>query len=77
MAKLRKFVTQTDWLWYEVELTSKQLEEYEKYGEEWEDLYELDWDLIKSKPATDEIEFTLIKNDHDTHLRSSGIIGTL
>ena len=77
MAKLRKFVTQTDWLWYEVELTPEQLVEYQKHGDEWEELYDLDWDLVRDKPASDEIEYTLIPDEHDVHLRTNGSGGVL
>ena len=31
MAKMQKFVTQTDWLWYTAELTDEQVAEYKAY----------------------------------------------
>ena len=69
MAKMQKFVTQTDWLWYTAELTDEQVAEWKAYendetGEidepDW--LYELDYDLVRDKPASDDTEFKLIED---------------
>jgi hypothetical protein len=69
MAKMQKFVTQTDWLWYTAELTDEQVAEYKAYendetGEldepDWLD--ELDYDLVRDKPASDDMEFELIED---------------
>ena len=69
MAKMQKFVTQTDWLWYTAELTDEQVAEWKAYendetGEidepDW--LYELDYDLVRDKPASDDTEFELIED---------------
>ena len=68
MAKMQKFVTQTDWLWYTAELTDEQVKEWKAYendetGEidepDWLD--ELDYDLARDKPASDDTEFELIE----------------
>ena len=71
MAKMQKFVTQTDWLWYTADITDEQAEEYRNYlsalDNGFEDvdepdwLYELDYDLVRDKPASDDIEFELIE----------------
>lgn len=70
MAKMQKFVTQTDWLWYTAELTDEQTAEYKAYLDALEKdedvdepdwLYELDYDLVRDKPASDDIEFELIE----------------
>ena len=71
MAKMQKFVTQTDWLWYTADITDEQAEEYKNYlsaldngfedVDEPEWLYELDYDLVRDKPASDDIEFELIE----------------
>ena len=70
MAKMQKFVTQTDWLWYTAELTDEQTAEYKAYLnalEKDEDvdepdwLYELDYYLVRDKPASDDTEFELIE----------------
>ena len=69
MAKMQKFVTQTDWLWYTAELTDEQVKEWKAYendetGEidepDWLD--ELDYDLVRDKPASDDMEFELIED---------------
>ena len=66
MAKMQKFVTQTDWLWYTADITEEQAQEYRDYEEgkvdepEW--LYELDYDLTRDKPASDDIEYELIED---------------
>ena len=66
---MQKFVTQTDWLWYHAELTDEQVAEWKAYendetGEidepDW--LYDLDYDLVRDKPASDECEFELIED---------------
>ena len=71
MAKMQKFVEQTNWLWYTAELTDEQTAEYKAYldslekdenTEEPEWLYELDYDLVRDKPASDDVEFELIKD---------------
>ena len=77
MAKLRKFLTQTDWVWYEVELTDEQLLQYKKYGDDWEGFEELDWEFVRDKPASDEVEYTLIPDEHDAYLRKNGTSGVL
>ena len=70
MAKMQKFVTQTDWLWYTAELTDEQTTEYKAYLDALEKdedvdepdwLYELDYDLVRDKPASDDTEFELIE----------------
>lgn len=68
---MQKFVTQTDWLWYTADITDEQAEEYRNYlsalDNGFEDvdepdwLYELDYDLVRDKPASDDIEFELIE----------------
>tara|TARA_B100000963_G_scaffold85829_1_gene73462 strand:- start:13511 stop:13723 length:213 start_codon:yes stop_codon:yes gene_type:complete len=70
MPKIEKFVTQTDWLWYQAEITKEQEKEYlawenDETGEieepEW--LWDLDYDLLKDKPATDDTDFRLIEDE--------------
>ena len=70
MSKIEKFVTQTDWLWYQAEITKEQEKEYlawenDETGEieepEW--LWDLDYDLIKDKPATDDVDYRLIEDE--------------
>ena len=70
MAKIRKFVEQVDWLWYECDITDEQAQEYRDYetaleingnAEEPEWLYELDYDLTRSKARSDETDFELIE----------------
>mgnify|MGYP001311705372 FL=1 len=70
MPKIEKFVTQTDWLWYEAEITKEQEKEYlawenDETGEieepEW--LWDLDYDLLRDKPATDDIDFRLVEDE--------------
>ena len=73
MAKMQKFVTQTDWLWYTADITDEQAEEYRNYlsalDNDFEDvdepdwLYDLDYDLVRDKPASDDIEFELIEDE--------------
>ena len=73
MAKMQKFVTQTDWLWYTADLTDEQAEEYRNYlsalDNDFEDvdepdwLYDLDYDLVRDKPASDDMEFELIEDE--------------
>jgi len=67
MAKLEKYVKQVDYLWYYSEdLDEEQVEEYKKYlkGEidepEW--VHELDFDLVKDKPGSDDYELELIED---------------
>ena len=70
MPKIEKFVTQTDWLWYQAEITKEQEKEYlawenDETGEieepEW--LWDLDYDLLRDKPATDDIDFRLVEDE--------------
>ena len=70
MAKIRKFVEQVDWLWYECDITDEQAQEYRDYetaleingnAEEPEWLYELDYDLTSSKAGSDDTDFELIE----------------
>tara|TARA_A100000172_G_C2994867_1_gene94171 strand:+ start:440 stop:655 length:216 start_codon:yes stop_codon:yes gene_type:complete len=71
MAIMQKFVEQTDWLWYNAELTDEQTAEYKAYLDaletdepidepEW--LYELDYDLVRDKPGSDDTTFELIED---------------
>lgn len=69
MPKIQKFVTQTDWLWYHADITEEQVKEWKAYendetGEidepDWLD--ELDYDLVRDKPASDDTEFELIED---------------
>ena len=71
MTKMQKFVEQTDWLWYTAELTDEQTAEYKAYLEalekdehieepEW--LYELDYDLTRDKPGSEDTTFELIED---------------
>ena len=70
MAKIRKFVEQVDWIWYECDITDEQAQEYRDYetaleingnAEEPEWLYELDYDLTRSKAGSDDTDFELIE----------------
>ena len=70
MAKMQKFVTQTDYLWYVADLTDEQAAEYKAWEndetgeiEEPDWLYELDYDLVRDKPASDDMEFELIEDE--------------
>ena len=69
MAKIRKFETQVNYLWYEAEITDEQLTEFKNFindesGEvdepEW--VFELDFDLVKDKPGSDDYELELIED---------------
>ena len=66
MAKIQKFVTQTAWLWYHADITEEQAQEYRDYEEgkvdepEW--LWDLDFDLVRDKPASDDCEFEIIED---------------
>ena len=71
MAKMQKFVTQTDYLWYTADLTKEQEEEYRNYlnaldkdedVDEPEWLWELDYDLVRDKPLSEDAEFELIED---------------
>ena len=72
MAKMQKFVTQTDWFWYTADITDEQAEEYRNYlsaldngfedVDEPEWLYDLDYDLARDKPASDDMEFELLED---------------
>lgn len=70
MAKIKKFVEQIDWLWYEAEISDAQAQEYRDYETalemngnaeipDWVD--ELDYDLTRSKPGADETIYELIE----------------
>ena len=70
MAKIRKFVEQVDWLWYEAEITDEQAQEYRDFETaleingnaeipDWVD--ELDFDLTRSKAGSDDTDFELIE----------------
>lgn len=66
---MQKFVTQTDYLWYVADLTDEQAAEYKAWEddetgeiEEPEWLWELDYDLVRDKPASDDTEFELIED---------------
>tara|TARA_R100001443_G_scaffold66868_1_gene75814 strand:+ start:295 stop:507 length:213 start_codon:yes stop_codon:yes gene_type:complete len=70
MAKIRKFVEQVDWLWYECDITDEQTQEYRDYetaleaGDDveipdWVD--ELDYDLTRSKAGSDDVDYELIE----------------
>ena len=70
MAKLRKLVTQTTYVWYEVELTKKQTERYkdallrrnENLQQEVIEEVEDNFELIRDKPLSDEVDYELIKD---------------
>ena len=68
MAKIQKFVSQVDYLWYHAEITDEQAVEYKAWEndetgeiEEPEWLGDLDFDLVRDKPASDDIEYELIE----------------
>jgi len=68
MAKIQKFVSQVDYLWYHAEITDEQAVEYRAYEndetgeiEEPEWLWDLDFDLVRDKPVSDDIEYELIE----------------
>jgi hypothetical protein len=70
MAKIQKFVSQVDYLWYHAEITDEQAVEYRAYEndetgeiEEPEWLWDLDFDLVKDKPASDDTKYKLIEDD--------------
>ena len=64
MAKIRKFETQVNYLWYDADITDEQLAEWKKYeaGEidepDW--VHELDFDLVRDKTGSDDYEIELI-----------------
>jgi|TARA_R110001592_G_scaffold206505_1_gene457198 hypothetical protein len=70
MAKLQKFITQVDYLWYHAEITDEQAAEYKAYEndktfklEEPDWLWDLDYDLVRDKPGSDNQEvFQLIED---------------
>jgi len=61
MPKIQRFETQVNWLWYTADISEEQAEEYRKYEEgeidepDW--VYDLEYDLIKDKPGSDEVEY--------------------
>ena len=70
MAKIRKFVEQVDWIWYEAEISDEQAQEYRDFETaleingnaeipDWVD--ELDYDLTRSKAGSDDVDFELIE----------------
>ena len=70
MAKIRKFVEQVDWLWYEAEISDEQAQEFRDFETaleingnaeipDWVD--ELDFDLTRSKAGSDDVDFELIE----------------
>lgn len=72
MKIIRKFISQTDWLWYDAQITDEQAREYQEFqskleldgnAEEPEWLYDLDFDLVRDKPGHYEEEFTLIDSN--------------
>ena len=67
---MQKFVSQVDYLWYHAEITDEQVVEYKAYEndetgeiEEPEWLWDLDFDLVRDKPASDDIEYELIEDE--------------
>jgi hypothetical protein len=71
MPKIQKFESQVNWLWYTAEITDEQAKEYSDYevaiemngnAEEPEWLWDLDWDLTRDKPGSDDVEYELIKD---------------
>jgi len=69
MAKIQKFIEEKTWLWYQAEIIDEQAAEWKVYendetGEieepEWVD--DLDFDLVRDKPASDDTEFELIED---------------
>ena len=81
MPTLQKFETITDWRWLHCEITEQQAKEYLDYEQgkidepEW--LWDLDWDLVRDKPANDEVEYSLLPDKHDDYLRRNGTGGVL
>tara|TARA_R110001583_G_scaffold17973_1_gene72208 strand:- start:121 stop:321 length:201 start_codon:yes stop_codon:yes gene_type:complete len=65
MAKIRKFETQVNYLWYEVEITDEQLAEWKAAEHNLADIpdwaHELDYDLVKDKTGNDDYELELIE----------------
>ena len=71
MAIIQKFVEQINWLYYAADLTDEQTAEYKAYlkalekdehTEEPEWLYELDYDLVRDKPGSEDATFELIED---------------
>jgi len=67
---MQKFVSQVDYLWYHAEITDEQVVEYKAYEndetgeiEEPEWLWDLDFDLVRDKPASDDVEYELIEDE--------------
>ena len=65
MAKIRNFETQVNYLWYDADITNKQLAEWKKYEageiEEPDWVHDLDFDLVKDKTGSDDYELELIE----------------
>ena len=65
MAKIRKYEMQRNHLWYDADITDKQLVEYKKHlnGEidepDW--VHDLDFELVKDKCGNDDYELELIE----------------
>jgi|TARA_B110001452_G_scaffold250940_1_gene239581 hypothetical protein len=71
MAKLQKFISQVDYLWYHAEITDEQATEYKAYlaaeeaGEDIDEpdwLWDLDYDLVRDKPGSDDTTYELIED---------------
>jgi hypothetical protein len=70
MAKLRKLVTQTTYIWYEAELTKKQAARYKdgilrcNDDMQWEviEAVEDEWEFVRDKPLSDEADYELIED---------------
>jgi hypothetical protein len=70
MPTLQKFVNQTDFLWYHAEITDEQAAEYEAWEndetgelEEPDWLWDLDYDLVRDKPGSDDSTFEILKSE--------------
>ena len=70
MVKLSKLVTQTTYVWYEVELTKKQAAKYkdatlrcnEDLQREIIEEVEDDFELVRDKPLSDKADYQLIED---------------
>ena len=67
MAKIRKFETQVNYLWYDADITDEQLAEWKKYEageiEEPDWVHDLDFDLVRDKTGSDDYDLELIEED--------------